>query len=141
MAGGSDCAWFLTTPFAWPLPFAICCDGRSGACNADIADDAVGPDDVELTAWGRAVDIPIAGSDFPGGHSPRVGFFRAAQLPTSDEVPLVPLVWADAADIVDVEEAVEAIEDAEFCRCSVFRGPLLNILLISSGFIAVKPFP
>jgi len=95
---------------------AICWEGSKGACNADIAEDAVGPDVAELTACGRAVDIPVAGSALPGGHSPRVGFFRVAQLPASDEFALVPFVCVEDAEIVEVEELVEAMEDEEFCR-------------------------
>lgn len=81
-----------------------------------MADDAVGPDVAELTACGRAVDMPVAGSALPGGHNPRVGFFRVAQLPDSVDDALVPLVCAEDAEMVDVEESVEAIEDEEFWR-------------------------
>lgn len=60
---------------------------------------------------------PVAGSPFPGGHIPRVGFFRVAQLLGSafDET-LVLFVWADAAEMVEVDDAFEAIEEEEFCR-------------------------
>jgi hypothetical protein len=34
--------------FCTALPFDICCEGRRGACKADMADDAVGPDVSEL---------------------------------------------------------------------------------------------
>lgn len=82
--------------------------------------------------------IPVAGSALPGGHNPRVGFFRTAQLPDSPDVTLVPLVCADDADMVDVEEFVEASEEDEFCRWAVLRGPEANIL--SSLFMAARPF-
>lgn len=74
------------------------------------------PEVAELTACGRAVVMPVAGSALPGGQSPLVGFFRTAQLPDSPEVTLVPLVWAEEADMVDVDEFVEASDDDEFCR-------------------------
>lgn len=93
-----------------------------------MADEAVAPDVAELTGCGRAVDMPVAGSALPGGHSPRVGFFRAAQLlvvpsaggctaplPLPLPVPLL-LACVELADIVEVEEADEAIDELEFCR-------------------------
>lgn len=85
--------------------------------------------------------MPVAGSAFPGGQSPLVGFFRAAQLPASDDDALVPFVCAELAETVEVEELVEAMEDEEFCRWTDFRGPAVNILLTSSEFIAPKPLP
>lgn len=57
-----------------------------------MAEDAAPDDAAELTACGRAVDMPVAGSDFPGGQSPRVGFFRAAQLLASAGGWTAPLV-------------------------------------------------
>lgn len=51
----------------------------------------------------------------------------------------MPFVCTDAVEIVEVEELVEAIEEAEFCRCTVLRGPGANILPTSSEFVA-KPF-
>lgn len=39
-----------------------------GAWSAEIADDAVGPEVMEFTVCGLAVDIPVAGSAFPAGH-------------------------------------------------------------------------
>lgn len=87
--------------------------------------------------------MPVAGSDFPGGHRPRVGFFRAAQLPAS--VPggcTAPLVWGwDGAERVDIEDAVEAMDEEEFWRWAVLRGPGVNILVTSSEFMAPKPLP
>lgn len=121
------------------MPFVICCEGSIGACNADIAEDAVAPEVAELTACGRAVVMPVAGSALPGGQSPLVGFFRTTQLPDSPEVTLVPLVWAEEADMVDVDEFVEASDDDEFCRWAVFRGPEANILEPSSLFMAARP--
>lgn len=87
--------------------------------------------------------MPVAGSAFPGGQSPRVGFLRVAQLAVSPfEDTLVLFVCADDAEIVEAEDAVEAIEDEEFCRCTVLRGPGPNILLTSSVFIvAPKELP
>ena len=99
----------------------------SGACNADIAVVADGPDVAVLTVCGRAVEMPVAGSALPGGHSPLAGFFRCAQLLESAGVDATPFVCAAGAVIVDVDvdelvELVEAIEEEEFCRCTVFRG-------------------
>lgn len=119
-----------------------------GACKAEMADDAVGPDVAELTGCGLAVDMPVAGSALPGGQSPRVGFFRAAQLFAS--VPgacTAPFVWGccdgcDGADMVLVEDAVEARDEDEFWRWAVLRGPGVNILLTScSDMVAPKPLP
>ena len=114
------------------MPFAACCEGSIGAWSADIAEDAVGPDVAELTACGRAVLSPVAGSAFPGGHRPLVGFFRTAQLLVSPDDTLVPFVCAEDADIVDVDEFVDARDDDEFCRVAVLRGPGANILETSS---------
>ena len=111
---------------------------------ADKPDVAVGPEVAELTVCGRAVEIPVAGSAFPGGHRPFDGLFRVAQFPASAAVAVAPLVCTDVAVIVEVEEPeelAEAMEEAEFCRCTVLRGPEVNILLTSSGFIAPKPLP
>jgi hypothetical protein len=96
------------------------------------------PEVAELTACGLAVEMPVAGSALPGGQSPRVGFFRTAQLPDSPEVTLVPLVCAEEAEMVDVDELVEASEEDEFCRCAVLRGPEANILVPSSLFMAAS---
>ncbi len=108
-----------------------------------MAEEAVGPDGAELTACGRAVVMPVAGSAFPGadGHNPRVGFFRAAQLPASTDDVTLPFVCAEGADIVDVDDAVEAMDEDEFCRCTVLRGAGVNILLTSSWFMVPKPLP
>lgn len=102
-----------------------------------MADEAVAPDVTELMVCGRAVDMPVAGSALPGGHNPRVGFFRAAQLAvvvlsaggcTAPPLPLVlplplPLLLGavELAERVEVEEAVEAIDELEFCRWTVLR--------------------
>lgn len=95
-----------------------------------MADEAVAPDVAALTACGRAVDIPVAGSALPGGQSPRVGFFRAAQLLAVElsaggctaPLPLL-LGWVGLAEMVEVEEEeeFEAIDELEFCRCTVLR--------------------
>jgi hypothetical protein len=114
----------------------------SGDCIADRPDVAEGPEVAELTVWGRAVDRPVAGSAFPGGHSPRVGLFFTAQLTASPDVGAEPLVWADVAVMVEaLEEAelVDARDEDEFCRWAVLRGPGENILETSSGFIALHP--
>ena len=116
----------------------------SGACKAEMAVDADGPDVAVLTVCGRAVDMPVAGSALPGGQSPRAGFFRCAQLAESTGVAAAPLVCAAGAVMVEVEveelvELVEAIDDEEFCRWTVFRGAGVNILLTSSELIAPKP--
>ena len=116
----------------------------SGACIAERPDVAEGPDVAALTVCGLAVEIPVAGSAFPGGHRPLVGFFLAAQLPASVDTGAAPLVCADDAVIVEAVEfveLVEAIEEDEFCRWAVLRGPGVNILLTSSEFIAPKPLP
>ena len=123
------------------MPFAICCEGSIGACSADIAVEADGPDEGVLTACGRAVVMPVAGSALPGGQRPLVGFFRAAQLPASDVAGVLPFVWAEEADTVDVEELEDAIDEDEFCLCAVLRGPGANILVASSEFIAPNPLP
>lgn len=109
-----------------------------------MAEEAVGPVVAELMACGRAVLMPVAGSALPGGHNPRDDFFLAAQLPASDDVALAPLAApAEGAVTVDVdaEELVEARDEEEFCRCTVLRGPVLNILLPSLSFMAPKPLP
>lgn len=58
--------------------------------------------------------MPVAGSAFPGGQRPRVGFLRTAQLPESPDDTLVPFVCAEEADMVEAEEFVEAREEDEF---------------------------
>lgn len=142
MAGGSVCAGVRGAPLVCTLPFAICCEGKSGALRAETADIAVGPVVAVFNGCGLApAVIPVAGSAFPGGHSPLEGFFLVAKLPASDDVPLVPFVCADDADIVEVEELVDAMDEDEFCRWTVLRGPGLNILLTSSEFMAPKPLP
>ena len=88
---------------------------------AERPDDADGPDVAEFTVCGRAVDMPVAGSAFPGGQRPLAGFFRAAQLPASAAVGTTPFVCTEGAVTVDVEavelvELVEAIDEDEFCR-------------------------
>jgi len=81
-----------------------------------MADDAVGPDVAAFTVCGLAVDRPVAGSAFPGGHRPRgVGFFLTPQFP-SDDGALVPLDCTEGAEMVEVDELVEAMEEDEFCR-------------------------
>lgn len=94
-----------------------------------MADEAVVPDVAELTVCGLAVDMPVAGSAFPGGHNPRVGFFRAAQLLVVEllsaggctaPLPLV-LACVEFADMVEVDDAADAIDELEFCRWTVFR--------------------
>ena len=82
---------------------------------------ALTPFEVEFTTCGRAVEIPVAASAFPGGHNPRVGFFLVAQFESAEET-LVLLVCVEDADIVDVFDAVDAIDDEEFFRCNVARG-------------------
>ena len=112
----------------------------SGACNADIADEAVGPEVAKLTGCGRAVEIPVAASALLGGHNPLVGFLRVAQLPASTGAGPIPFVCGAGAGavIVAVEDAelVEEIDerdDDEFCRWAVFRGPGWNIILVTSS--------
>ena len=146
IAGGIVAARSRRTPLVCAVPLAICCEGRRGACErAEMAEEAVGPCAAALMVWGRAVDNPVAGSALPGGHSPRVGFFRAAQLPISPvggwTAP--PFRWVVGANTVEVDEAeaVEAMEEEEFCRCAVFRGPGANILPASSGFAAAAKSP
>lgn len=125
--GGSDEVCVLM-PLVWAAPLAICCDGMCGACNAEIAVVADGPDVAVLTVCGRAVDSPVAGSALLGGQSALAGFFRCAQLLESVLVVATPLVCAAGCAVivvVEVEELVElveAIDDEEFCRWTVFRG-------------------
>ena len=59
---------------------------------ADRPDVADGPEVAEFTVCGRAVDMPVAGSAFPGGQKPLVGFFRAAHLDSSVDAGAAPLV-------------------------------------------------
>lgn len=113
---------------------------------AERPDVADGPDVAEFTVCGRAVDMPVAGSAFPGGQSPLAGFFLAAQLPASAAVGVTPFVCTDGAvtvdvDVVELVELVDAMDEEEFCRWAVFRGPGVNILLTSSEFITPKPLP
>ena len=105
---------------------------------ADSPEVADGPELAALTGCGRAVDMPVAGSAFPGGQSPLVGFFLTAQLPGSGGAGATPFVCTGGAVTVAVEdvELVEASEEDEFCRCTLLRGPGLNILWTSFGFIA-----
>lgn len=104
---------------------------------------AATPDVAEVTACGRAVVMPVAGSAFPGGHNPRVGFLRAVQLEASAPACREePFVLVDVAEIVEVvEDAVDAMDELEFWRCAVFRGPGVNILLISSAFMLLLLHP
>jgi hypothetical protein len=86
-----------------------------------MAEEAVGPLVRELTGCGRAVERPVAGSALPGGHSPRLGFFRVAQMsPFAVDGRVAPFAapGAEGAMVVEVDEAesVEAMEDEEFCR-------------------------
>jgi hypothetical protein len=68
------------------------------------------------------VDIPVAGSAFPGGHNPLVGFFLVAQLLGSVGGWTAPLVCGvDAEEMVDVEDAADAMDEDEFCRWAVLR--------------------
>ena len=98
-----------------------------------MAEEAVGPDVIELMGCGLAVERPVAGSAFPGGHRTRVGFFRFAQFTASTGGWTAPLVETDVAETVDVDDVEEAIDELEFCRWTVLRGPvLLNILVMSS---------
>lgn len=74
-------------------------------CKAEIAEAAEGPDVAVETDCGLAVDIPAVGSDFPGGHSPRLVFFFDAQV--SPEVDVLALFEADGAAMVAAEETDE----------------------------------
>lgn len=126
------------------MPFAICWDGSKGACNAEMAEDAVGPDVAEFTVCGRAVEMPVAGSAFPAGHIPLVGFFRAAQLPASVvafAAPLACTVAVEAVEFCEDAELLELMEEEEFCRGRVFRCPGTNILRTSSSLIPPNPAP
>lgn len=103
---------------------------------------ADGPEVAEFIVCGRAVEIPVAGSALPVGQRPLVGFFLDAQLTASFAAAVAPLVCtavAVAVDVVDDAELVDASDEEEFCRVAVLRGPGANILVTSSGFIAVKP--
>ncbi len=81
-------------------------------------DVAEGPDDTELTGCGRAVEMPVAGSALPGGHSALVGFFLVAQLFASVAAGATPFVCTGGAVTVAVDEAelVDAREEDEFWR-------------------------
>ena len=126
------------------MPFAICCEGSNGACSAEIVEDADGPDVAELTVCGRAVESPVAGSAFPAGHMPRVGFFRAAQLAASAVAVAVPFtactVEVDAVELAEEDELVELMDEEEFCRGNVLRWPL-SILRASLSLPTPKPSP
>lgn len=84
-------------------------------------DDAVGPDVAAFTVCGLAVDMPVAGSAFPGGQRPRLGFFLVAQPLASTGACTAPFTALGVVVTVDVEEAAEEIEELEFCRCAVLR--------------------
>ena len=142
MAGGSAWPWSRIALFAAAVPFAICRLGSTGACNAEMAVDALVPGVVELTVCGRAVVRPVAGSALLGGHSARVGFLRAAQLAPSAGGWTAPFACAadDDVEIVDVEDVDEAMEEAEFCRWTTLRGPEASILPTSSEFMPPKPW-
>lgn len=102
-----------------------------------MADAADGPEEAVDTGCGRVVDRPAVGSALPEGHMPLVGFLRVVH-PFESAVPVVPFVCCDEADNVDWDE-VELREDEELLRWAVFRGPGINILLISSEVIPFKP--
>lgn len=56
----------------------------------------------------------MAGSALPGGHKPRVGFFRVAQLLAS-AVPAAALPFACDVGAITVDvEAVDAMDEEEF---------------------------
>lgn len=139
MAGTSGGGLLRIAAFDWLVPFTEVWDGRVGACRAEMAEDAVGPDVAELTTCGRVVLMPVAASAFPEGHNPRAGFLRVGQPACSDASPFVPLDATEPAERVEVDEEVEANEDDEFCLCAVFRGAGPNILLTSSEFMAPCP--
>lgn len=120
-------------------PFAICCDGRSGACSAEIADAAEGPEVAEFTDCDLALERPATGSDLPVGHRFFVGFFLILQPALSDDAAPDPFGCTELLDTVEVDELVDAMEDAEFCLCKAFRDPFANILPTSSEFM-VNPF-
>lgn len=95
---------------------------------------------VEVTGCGRTVDIPATGSAFPGGHSPRVGFFRVAQMLVSDTGCTAPFAVVDVADIVEVDDAVEAMLELEFWRDRLLVGLAFpNISELKGLLLGVHP--
>lgn len=113
-AGVSFWVPFRTVPFCCACPFAICCVDSNGACSAEIADAAVGPDDAEEMACGLAADMPAVGSDFPGGHIPLFVFFRVAH--PSAVIGVFPFVGADDAVIVEAIDTCELRDALELVR-------------------------
>jgi hypothetical protein len=104
---------------------------------ADIADEAVGPDDVDddETACGRAFVTPDTGSDLELGHRPCVGFFFEDQVVDSPLALCPALLGCSTVDEeeVDVEDANE---EEEFDLWTLLRG--INIRETSSAFIEVS---
>jgi hypothetical protein len=90
----------------------------AGACRAEMAEAAEGPEDVEAMDWGRAVEIPAVGSAFDIGHRYLTGRF----LSTPFAAGAAPLEPEEAAEIVDELDDNEEREEEEFERGAVFRG-------------------
>lgn len=86
--------------------------------------------------------MPATGSAFPGGQSPRVGFFRAAQLLVSDVTGCTaPFADVDVADTVEVEDAVEAMLELEFWRDRFLRGPAFPNISELKGLLPLDGHP
>jgi hypothetical protein len=107
----------------------------AGACRADMAEAADGPDDVDATDCGLAVDIPAVGSALDIGQRYLTGRFLEAASPVA--VVPAPLEFADDAEIVEEFDEREFREDEELDRGAVFRD--ISILLTSSALIVCRP--
>ena len=94
-----------------------------------------------VTGCGLTVDMPATGSAFPGGHNPRVGFFRVAQLLVSDTGCTAPFAVVDVADIVEVDDAVEAMLELEFWRERVLRCPPFPNISELKGLLPLDVHP
>jgi hypothetical protein len=80
---------------------------------ADMVDEAVGPEENEDTAWGRALVTPDTGSDFELGQGFLEGFFFEEDHVPESGLELCP-AWelGGLGDTVDVDE-VDPKEEEE----------------------------
>lgn len=106
-----------------------------------MAEEVVAPEAAELTGCGLTVDMPATGSAFPGGHKPRVGFFRVAQLFVSDRGCTAPFAVVDVADMVEVDDAVEAMLEVEFWRVRFLRAPAFPNISELKGLLPLDVHP
>jgi hypothetical protein len=94
-----------------------------------MAEAAEGPEDVDATDCGRAVEIPAVGSALDIGQRYLTGLFLSAPFAAGP----VPFEFVEEAEIVDEFDDSEEREDDEFERCAVFRG--INSRETSSALI------